>query len=280
MAEEQDKGVCDKMWKGIIAKMAVKSSISDLDEDAKEEVYLYRDKTIKIIIAKVPAKFKEMTKRALEEHIDRRYIVRNTRLKGEISPKTGKEYSLIHPSPKLGYLTEAEANKRVKEANKAGQISRAKALKRKTVRENLSEIDENFAEEIAEEVATTTKDTKLKQVLDRMVLTFSERLSDDKRHSQRRSIIDKDIKELKEVVESDESYTQEDIMAFSQLMSKLKGKPFFSKIHEAELRDIAESMRKKYRFDDSKNASWQDSLKKSKIIEAIKRFEEKHLRSE
>lgn len=267
-------------WKGIITKMAVKSSISDLDEDAKDEVYLYRDKTIKIIIAKVPAKFKEMTKRALEEHIDRRYIVRNTRLKGEISPKTGKEYSLIHPSPKLGYLTEAEANKRVKEANKAGQISRAKALKRKTVRENLSEIDENFAEEIAEEVATTTKDTKLKQVLDRMVLTFSERLSDDKRHSQRRSIIDKDIKELKEVVESDESYTQEDIMAFSKLMSKLKGKPFFSKIHEAELRDIAESMRKKYAFDDSKNASWQDSLKKSKIIEAIKRFEEKHLRSE
>ena len=138
-------------WKGIITKMAVKSSISDLDEDAKDEVYLYRDKTIKIIIAKVPAKFKEMTKRALEEHIDRRYIVRNTRLKGEISPKTGKEYSLIHPSPKLGYLTEAEANKRVKEANKAGQISWAKALKRKTVRENLSEIDENFAEEIAEE---------------------------------------------------------------------------------------------------------------------------------
>ena len=58
-------------WKGIITKMAVKSSISDLDEDAKDEVYLYRDKTIKIIIAKVPAKFKEMTKRALEEHIDR-----------------------------------------------------------------------------------------------------------------------------------------------------------------------------------------------------------------
>ena len=263
-----------------IAKMAVKSTVVDLDEDARNEVYLYRDKTIRIILEKVPAKFKEMTKMALEEHIDRRFIVRNTRIKGEISPKTGKEYSLIHPSPKLGYLTEAEAEKRVAEANKAGQISRAKALKRKTVRENLSEIDENFAEEIAEEVVATTKDSNLKQALDRMVLTFSERLSDDKLYSERRKIIDKDIQELIQAIESDESYSQDDINSFSQFLSKLQGKPFFSRIHQASLRDVLERMRSKYRFDDSKNASWQDSLRKSKVIEAIKRFEEKHLKDE
>ena len=260
--------------------MAVKLAVVDLDEDAKEEVYLYRDKTIGIILEKVPAKFKSMTKRALEEHIDRRFIVRNTRIKGEISPKTGKEFSLIHPSPKLGYLTEAEAERRVAQANKAGRISRAKALRRKTVRENLSDIDENFAEEIAEEVAATTKDSNLKRLLDEMVLTFSQRLSEDKTYSQRRGILDKDIRELREVIETDESYTQDDINAFGQLMAKLKDKPFFSGIHQAQLRDIAEMMRSKYKFDDSKNASWQDSLKKSKIIEAIKRFEKKHLSDE
>jgi len=263
-----------------IAKMAVKSTVVDLDEEAKEEVYLYRDKTIGIILEKVPAKFKSMTKMALEEHIDRRFIVRNTRIKGEISPKTGKEYSLIHPSPKLGYLTEAEAEKRVAEANKAGEISRAKALKRKTVRENLSDIDENFAEEIAEEVAATTKDSNLKRLLDGMVLTFSQRLSEDKTYSQRRGILDKDIQELKEVIETDESYTQDDITAFGQLMAKLKGKPFFSGIHEAQLRDIAEMMRSKYKFDDSKNASWRDSIKKGKASQAIKRFAEKYLKDD
>ena len=54
----------------------------------------------------------------------------------------------------------------------------------------------------------------------------------------------------------------------------------FSQIHEAQLRDIAEMMRSKYKFDDSKNASWRDSIKKGKVSQAIKRFAEKYLKDD
>ena len=115
----------------IIRKMSEKSKIKDLDTDAKEEDDGYIDKFIDIALEKVPKKHRDMVERAVRNEIEDRFIVRNTRLQGEVSPKTGKNYSLIHPSPHLGYETEAQADKRVKEMNKAGEISRARAASKR-----------------------------------------------------------------------------------------------------------------------------------------------------
>ena len=261
----------------IISKMAVKTQIGELDEDAKELEYIHRDKVIGIIIAKVPKKYKEMTKTALEEHIDRRWTIRNTRLMGEISPKTGKQYRLTHPAPILGYSTEAEADKRVGEANKAGEISRAKAAakRRKTVKQELAEIDEDFADKIAEEAVATTTDSNLKQVLDKFVLTYSDEYS-NRTDSQKKRMLSRDLQGMIDLLEDGENYTQSDISAFQQMMQKLKGKKWLTLEHNTLLQEIA----RKLLYDDSKNASWQDSIKKSKIQEAIKNISMKYLDDE
>ncbi len=249
---------------------------SELDKDAQEEIKGYAEDYADKL--NIPSSQRKEFLSLIYAGMMSRFYVRNLNEKGDVSPKTGKELSLIHPSRRLGYEEESEAENR----NKTQVESAARNRRRfqTTVDEMSSEITEEVAQEEITELAEEVKDSNLKQALDRMVLTFSDRLSDDKLYSERRKILDKDIQELRQVIESDESYTQEDIMAFGQLMAKLQGKPFFSKIHEAQLKDIAEMMRSKYRFDDSKNASWQDSLRKSRVTEAIKRFEEKHLKDE
>lgn len=249
---------------------------SELDKDAQDEIRGYAEDYADKL--KIPSSQRKEFLSLIYAGMMSRFYVRNLNEKGDVSPKTGKELSLIHPSRRLGYEEESEAENR----NKTQVESAARSRKRfqTTVDEMSSEITEEVAQEDITELAEEVKDSNLKQALDRMVLTFSERLSDDKLYSERRKIIDRDIQELIQAIETDESYTQDDINAFGQLMAKLKDKPFFSGIHQAQLRDIAEMMRSKYKFDDSKNASWQDSLRKSKVIEAIKRFEEKHLKDE
>ncbi len=248
---------------------------SDLDKDAKDELMVYAENYVDKL--NVPAKKRDELISLIYAGMQTRYYVRNTNTKGEINPKTGEEKLLLNPSKHIGYEDVASAENR----NKTQEDSAARARKySKTVKEGLAEITPKIAEEDITELAEEVKDSNLKQALDRMVLTFSERLSDDKLNSERRKIIDRDIQELIQAIESDESYSQEDINSFSQFLSKLQGKPFFSGIHQASLRDVLERMRSKYRFDDSKNASWQDSLRKSRVIEAIKRFEEKHLKDE
>jgi len=260
----------------MIRKMGEVMRGSELDKDAQEEIKGYAEDYADKL--KIPSSQRKEFLSLIYAGMMSRFYVRNLNEKGDVSPKTGKELSLIHPSRRLGYEEESEAENR----NKTQVESAARNRRRfqTTVDEMSSEITEEVAQEEITELAEEVKDSNLKQALDRMVLTFSDRLSDDKLYSERRKILDKDIQELRQVIESDESYTQEDIMAFGQLMAKLQGKPFFSKIHEAQLKDIAEMMRSKYRFDDSKNASWQDSLRKSRVTEAIKRFEEKHLKDE
>jgi len=156
----------------IIRKMAEKSKIKDLDRDAKEEVDGYIDKFIDIALEKVPKKHRDMVERAVRNEIGDRFIVRNTRFQGEVSPKTGKNYSLIHPSPHLGYETEAQADKRVKEMNKAGEISRARA-RQKTVREKEAEITEEVVEETMEEIVQSN--SKLSDLMDEINISFGGR---------------------------------------------------------------------------------------------------------
>jgi len=259
----------------MIRKMGEVMRGSELDKDAKDELMMYAENYVDRL--NVPAKKRDELISLIYAGMQTRYYVRNTNNKGDINPKTGEEKLLLNPSKHIGYEDVAGAENR----NKTQEDSAARARKySKTVKEGLAEITPKIAEEDITELVEEVKDSNLKQALDRMVLTFSERLSDDKLNSERRKIIDRDIQELIQAIESDESYSQEDINSFSQFLSKLQGEPFFSTIHQASLRDVLERMRSKYRFDDSKNASWQDSLRKSRVTEAIKRFEEKHLRDE
>lgn len=244
----------------------------ELDTDAKEEIKGYAEDYVDKL--NVPSSERKELLSLIQEGMMGRFYVRNQRAAGEVSEKTGKEYSLIAPSRRLGYETEAEAENRNATQVRAAAVSRGKRFKpEKTVNEMSAEITPEVAQEEVKELAAEVKDTNLKQALDRMVLTFTQELSSSKQHSANRKTVDKYVKEIREAIESDESYTQDEFQSMSALLGKLKGKPYFDKLHRMQMEEILGEMAKKLRFDDSKNASWQDSLKKSKLKNLIMRFE-------
>ena len=261
----------------IIRKMAEKSKIKDLDTDAKEEVDGYIDKFIDIALEKVPKKHRDMVERAVRNEIEDRFIVRNTRLQGEVSPKTGKNYSLIHPSPHLGYETEAQADKRVKEMNKAGEISRARAAaKRKTVNQMESEITEEVVEETMEEIVQSN--SKLSELMDELNISFGGRYGEGTgSFPERRKRLDKDLDRIMDAIEADESYSQEELVKISQLVAKLhtdgdinnedSWEPFVSEIHKDRLMRAFTSASKKVN-----KSIWKAILKRSKIVSLIDDF--------
>lgn len=265
----------------MIRKMAVKSRIGELrrsDKDAKEEVDVYIERVIKIILEKVPSKYKDFTEKALRMYIDSRWIVRNTRSKGEVSPKTGKNYSLIAPSPQLGYDKEEDADKRVKTMNKAGEISRARAAA-KTIKEMESEITEEFAEEIMEEAKETN--SKLADLMDEINISFGGRYGEGTgSFSERRGKLDKDLDRIMETIEADESYSQEELVKISQLVAKLhtdgdiknedSWEPFVSEIHKDRLMRAFTSASKKVN-----KSIWKGILKRSNLVSLIDAFLEK-----
>ena len=256
----------------IIRKMGEVMRGDELDTDAKEEIKGYAEDYVDKL--NVPSSERKELLSLIQEGMMGRFYVRNQRAAGEVSEKTGKEYSLIAPSRRLGYETEAEAENRNATQVRAAAVSRGKRFKpEKTVNEMSSEITTKVAQDELRELAEEIKDTNLKQALDRMVLTFTQELSSDKQHAENRKMVDKYIQEMREMIELDESYTQDDFQAMSALLSKLTGKPFFDKLHRMQIEEILGEMARKLRFDDSKNASWQDSLKKSKLKNLIMRFE-------
>ena len=212
----------------MIRKMAVKSRIGELrrsDKDAKEEVDVYIERVIKIILEKVPSKYKDFTEKALRMYIDSRWIVRNTRSKGEVSPKTGKNYSLIAPSPQLGYDKEEDADKRVKTMNKAGEISRARAAA-KTIKEMESEITEEFAEEIMEEAKETN--SKLADLMDELNISFGGRYNAGTgSFKERGERLDEDLDRIMAALEQDDvkAYSQEELRKLAQFITKLHKNP-------------------------------------------------------
>ena len=165
---------------------------SELDKDAQDEIRGYAEDYADKL--KIPSSQRKEFLSLVYAGMMSRFYVRNLNEKGDVSPKTGKELSLIHPSRRLGYEEESEAENR----NKTQVESAARNRRRlqTTVDEMSSELTEEVAQEEITELAEEVKDSNLKQALDRMVLTFSERLSDDKLNSERRKIIDRDIQEL------------------------------------------------------------------------------------
>jgi len=256
----------------IIRKMGEVMRGDELDTDAKEEIKGYAEDYVDKL--NVPSSERNELVSLIQEGMMGRFYVRNQRAAGEISEKTGKEYSLIAPSRRLGYETEAEAKNRNATQVRAAAVSRGKRFKpEKTVNEMSAEITPEVAQEEVKELAAEVTDTNLKQRLDRMVITYSQELSDDKQHSENRVTVDRYIEEIREAIEMDESYTQDEFQSISALLGKLKGKPYFDRHHRMQMEEIIGEMAKKLRFDDSKNASWQDSLKKSKLKDLIMRFE-------
>jgi cell fate (sporulation/competence/biofilm development) regulator YlbF (YheA/YmcA/DUF963 family) len=254
----------------IISKMAEKSKIKDLDTDAKEEVDGYIDKLIDMALEKVPKKHKDMVERAVRNEIGDRFIVRNTRFQGEVSPKTGKNYSLIHPSPQLGYETEAEADKRVKEMNKAGEISRARAeAKRKTVNQMESEITEEVVEEIMEEIVQSN--SKLSELFAELRISFGARYPQRQNYSKSRGFLDEDLNRIEEMVESQEGpISREDLKSFQEFIQKVKPNNTWSRFvaenQKMTLEKIMDMMVQKLNLNKS---VWKSTLKKSRLSSFI-----------
>ena len=254
----------------IISKMAEKSKIKDLDADAKEEVDGYIDKFIDIALEKVPKKHKDMVERAVRNEIGDRFIVRNTRFQGEVSPKTGKNYSLIHPSPHLGYETEAQADKRVKEMNKAGEISSARAeAKRKTVNQMESEITEEVVEETMEEIVESN--SKLSELFAELRISSGARYPQRQNYSTSRGFLDEDLDRIEEMVESQEGpISQEDLKSFQEFIQKVrpnnKWARFVVQDQKMKLESIMDMMVQKLNLNKS---VWKSTLKKSKMSDFI-----------
>ena len=262
----------------IIRKMAEKSKIKDLDTDAKEEVDGYIDKFIDIALEKVPKKHRDMVERAVRNEIGDRFIVRNTRFQGEVSPKTGKNYSLIHPSPHLGYETEAQADKRVKEMNKAGEISRARA-RQKTVREKEAEITEEVVEETMEEIVQSN--SKLSDLMDELNITFGGQLGPTGGSFKDRGLkLDEKLDRIMAALEEDDvrTYTQEELVKLAQFISKLHEnpdvvnfknmEPYVRSGHKKRLKEYFQMAAKKVELE----KMWKSVLKRRKAIDLIDDF--------
>jgi len=262
----------------IIRKMAEKIKIKDLDNEAKAEVDGYADKFIEEATKKIPKRFKQQVSEMIKDSIENKWIVRNTRQAGETSDKTGKDYSLIAPSPHLGYSTEALADKRVETMNKAGEISRAK-YRRKTVKEMESEITEDLVEEEMEEILETN--SKLSDLMDELNISFEGRYgSKTGSFSTRKNRLEEDIQEIIEAIEADDSYSQEELVKISQFISKLhqdgnpsndkSWHPYVAEQHKDKLFNIFVQVGKKIN-----KSIWKGILKNSNIIRLIDIFMEK-----
>ena len=264
----------------IIRKMAEKIKIKDLDSEAKAEVDGYADKFIEEATKKMPKRFKQQVSEMIKDSIENKWIVRNTRQAGEISDKTGKNYSLIAPSPLLGYSTEAQADKRVETMNKAGEISRAKS-RRKTVQEMESEITEDFVEEEMEEILETN--SKLSDLMDELNISFGGRYSiGTGSFKERGERLDNDLDRIMNALEQDDvrAYSQEELRKLAQFITKLHKNP--NKVNFEGLQPYVRSghrdkLKEYFQLASSKidKSVWKAVLKRNTAIDLIDTFMEK-----
>ena len=260
-----------------IRKMGTVMQISELDFDAAEEVDGYAQKLIEEVLSYLPKSKHKLVKRLLEEGIRQQYIVRNFNNKGDVSPKTGKELSLIAPSPHLGYSTKAEADNRNKTQVKAAAVSRKK---RKRPTKTVEEMKEEFTPEVIQETAERLIEgnSKLSDKMDELNITFGSKYNEGTgSYATRRGRLDKDIDSIIEAIEADSSYSQEELVKISQFVSKLhtdgdpsnddSWQPYVSEIHKERLTDIFLMASKKV-----EKAIWKSILKRSKIVSLIDDF--------
>ncbi len=260
-----------------IRKMGTVMQISELDFDAAEEVDGYAQKLIEEVLSYLPKSKHKLVSRLLNEGIRQQYIVRNFNNRGDVSPKTGKPLSLIAPSPHLGYSTKAEADNRNKTQVRAAAASRGK---RKKSTKTVEEMKEEFTPEVIQETAERLIEgnSKLSDKMDELNITFGSKYNEGTgSYATRRGRLDKDIDDIIEAIEADESYSQEELRKISQFISKLhtdgdpsnddSWQPYVSEIHKERLTDIFLMASKKV-----EKAIWKGILKRSKIIELIDDF--------
>ena len=137
---------------------------SELDKDAQDEIRGYAEDYADKL--KIPSSQRKEFLSLIYAGMMSRFYVRNLNEKGDVSPKTGKELSLIHPSRRLGYEEESEAENR----NKTQVESAARNRRRfqTTVDEMSSELTEEVAQEEITELAEEVKDSNMKQEMDNM----------------------------------------------------------------------------------------------------------------
>ena len=265
-----------------IRKMAEKIRIEDLDFDAAEEADNYIEEFIELfkeMIGKRKAKFgsKDFTTEAenlMREAFAKRFVVRNTNIRGQVSPTTGEPKKFLNPSPKLGYATEKEADEAVSRNNKRAGMARAKAARR--IKEIENEITEEVVEETVEELIQ--QNSKLSDKMDELNITFGSKYNEGRgSFATRRGRLDKDIDSIIEAIEADSSYSQEELVKISQFVSKLhtdgdpsnddSWQPYVSEIHKERLTDIFLMASKKV-----EKAIWKGILKRSKIVSLIDDF--------
>lgn len=215
-----------------IRKMAEKIRIEDLDFDAAEEADNYIEEFIELfkeMIGKRKAKFgsKDFTTEAetlMREAFAKRFVVRNTNVKGQVSPKTGEPKKFLNPTPKLGYATEKEADEAVSRNNKRAGMARAKAARR--IKEIENEITEEVVEETVEELIQ--QNSKLSEVMDELNISFGGRYSAGTGSFKvRGERLDEDLDRIMDALEQDDvtAYSQEELRKLAQFITKLHKNP-------------------------------------------------------
>ena len=152
-----------------ILKMGVVMQIKDLDEPARKEVQPALDAIMnKIKKSNLAKDVKPLVIRAMENTLQERWITRNNNKLGDLNKK-GEQKSLVHPSKKSGYATQAEADKRNKQ-----QIGFGAGFLTAGYYDKISEKEvEEVLEEEVEDLQETTADKQLQQALDEFLDTFT-----------------------------------------------------------------------------------------------------------
>ena len=210
-----------------IRKMAEKIRIEDLDFDAAEEADNYIEEFIELfkgMIGKRKVKFgsKDFTTEAetlMREAFAKRFVVRNTNVRGQVSPRTGEPKKFLNPTPKLGYATEKEADEAVSRNNKRAGMARAKAARR--IKEIENEITEEVVEETVEELIQ--QNSELADLLNELKISAGGRYPRRQNYIKSRGFLDEDLNRLEEMVESIEgTVSRKDIKSFQEFIEKVK----------------------------------------------------------
>ena len=268
-----------------IKKMAEKIRIEDLDFDAAEEADNYIEEFIELfkeMIGKRKAKFgsKDFTTEAenlMREAFAKRFVVRNTNVRGQVSPTTGEPKKFLNPSPKLGYATEKEADDAVKRNNKRAGMARAKAARR--IKEIENEITEEVVEETVEELIQ--QNSKLSELMDELNITFGGELGPTGGSLRDRGLkLDEKLDRILEALDEDDvqSYTQDELVKLTQFIAKLHKnpdrisftsmQPYVRANHKKRLKEYFQMAARKVKLE----KMWKSVVKRRKAIDLIDDF--------